>query len=599
MEVNLKKIAFYYLSLLMLLFNLQLFSQSHTMSKTPQKRKCIQRVTTLTPPDTWHTEWSEDQPNDYSFLDWINGGVNYWLIIRTGFKFDLSDIPSYALNITADIEVDNNGLIGDSKIVLISDDTDFNYVGEGYNGVFTVVESGLVLFTVPKESTVLHNVTSHVVSRISQGYINFGVKAGVAGAVGSITIILHIDYEVPITAQNNFSGGLININVDNPATSKTTPSTFSVIPGVSTVTLQAVDQNDGTYDRIWNDTEAPLYPSKWEKVKFNQRTFKSWNQSYSFTAAEDDGNTIYEAGLRKLCNITFKNQHSGGENGGTIKVNSTTYNSPTSTFNVVEQNQITASAIDHKINEIDFKFEKWNDNSTQQTNHSFYPSSTTQYKAIFEGTPKFGQAVRNLHFNSYNPRVQQYVKLYWNEHPSSNVTQYKIWRKGKEKNGSTIPEQLIATVNRGTTTYTDYDYYLTSGYSDALLQYDVQAYYQPDNTVSDQEYITVYGEGSGVEKTAAQDSTESFITTYEYGISNYPNPYNPSTTINFQIKETGNVTITVYDALGRKVKELVNEVKQPGSYNILFDGTNLSSGIYFYTMRVNNFTASKKMLLTK
>ncbi|MCB9249536.1 MAG: T9SS type A sorting domain-containing protein [Ignavibacteriales bacterium] len=94
-----------------------------------------------------------------------------------------------------------------------------------------------------------------------------------------------------------------------------------------------------------------------------------------------------------------------------------------------------------------------------------------------------------------------------------------------------------------------------------------------------------------------EKAVEDEITENE--VSNYPNPFNPTTTINFKVKETGNVNIIIYDALGREVKQLVNETKQPGSYNISFDGSRLSSGIYFYTMRANNFTASKKMLLTK
>ena len=82
--------------------------------------------------------------------------------------------------------------------------------------------------------------------------------------------------------------------------------------------------------------------------------------------------------------------------------------------------------------------------------------------------------------------------------------------------------------------------------------------------------------------------------TYEYGISNYPNPYNPTTTINYQIKEMGNVNITVFDALGRTVKVLVNDIKQPGEYNILFDGSNLSNGVYYYRMQAGNFVETKK-----
>jgi len=84
----------------------------------------------------------------------------------------------------------------------------------------------------------------------------------------------------------------------------------------------------------------------------------------------------------------------------------------------------------------------------------------------------------------------------------------------------------------------------------------------------------------------------------EYSISNYPNPFNPSTTINYQLPENGFVTIKVYDILGKEVATLVNENKQAGYHKIDFDGSKLTSGIYIYTIKANNFAQSKKMILT-
>lgn len=80
---------------------------------------------------------------------------------------------------------------------------------------------------------------------------------------------------------------------------------------------------------------------------------------------------------------------------------------------------------------------------------------------------------------------------------------------------------------------------------------------------------------------------------------NYPNPFNPSTTINYSILEDGLVTIKVYDILGREVITLVNEEKQPGNYEVKFNGDNLSSGIYLYKMTANDFVEVKKFVLTK
>lgn len=80
---------------------------------------------------------------------------------------------------------------------------------------------------------------------------------------------------------------------------------------------------------------------------------------------------------------------------------------------------------------------------------------------------------------------------------------------------------------------------------------------------------------------------------------NYPNPFNPSTTINFSIPEQSSVSLRVYDILGKEVAELINQVMSSGTYKIDFDATNLSSGIYFYTIKANKFFKTRKMLVLK
>jgi len=80
---------------------------------------------------------------------------------------------------------------------------------------------------------------------------------------------------------------------------------------------------------------------------------------------------------------------------------------------------------------------------------------------------------------------------------------------------------------------------------------------------------------------------------------NYPNPFNPATQINYSVPKAGLVKISVFDVLGREVKSLVNEFKTAGYYAVDFDGTNLSSGFYFYRMQSGNFVDTKKMSLIK
>ena len=81
--------------------------------------------------------------------------------------------------------------------------------------------------------------------------------------------------------------------------------------------------------------------------------------------------------------------------------------------------------------------------------------------------------------------------------------------------------------------------------------------------------------------------------------NNYPNPFNPTTNIKFNIAKLSFVKIVVYDVLGREVQTLVNELLSQGSYKISFDGTSLKSGIYFYKISAGDYSEIKKMLLIK
>ena len=81
--------------------------------------------------------------------------------------------------------------------------------------------------------------------------------------------------------------------------------------------------------------------------------------------------------------------------------------------------------------------------------------------------------------------------------------------------------------------------------------------------------------------------------------SNYPNPFNSSTKIKYQIPFQSTVSLKVYDILGNEIATLVNEVEPAGKYEVGFTENNLPSGIYFYTLQAGNYTQTKKMILLK
>jgi hypothetical protein len=90
----------------------------------------------------------------------------------------------------------------------------------------------------------------------------------------------------------------------------------------------------------------------------------------------------------------------------------------------------------------------------------------------------------------------------------------------------------------------------------------------------------------------------NLLNTY-YLFQNYPNPFNPSTRINYNVGEPGLVQLKVYNVLGVEVASLVNEFRNTGNYSVDFNAGIYSSGVYFYSLSVNNFTQTRKMILEK
>ena len=80
---------------------------------------------------------------------------------------------------------------------------------------------------------------------------------------------------------------------------------------------------------------------------------------------------------------------------------------------------------------------------------------------------------------------------------------------------------------------------------------------------------------------------------------NYPNPFNPSTRIRYSLQKSGNIKLTVYDILGREIETLVNGYMSAGKHEINFDASELSSGIYFYTLQTGEFSQTRKMILLR
>lgn len=100
------------------------------------------------------------------------------------------------------------------------------------------------------------------------------------------------------------------------------------------------------------------------------------------------------------------------------------------------------------------------------------------------------------------------------------------------------------------------------------------------------------------EPTIVYDENHRFPTHFTLD-QNYPNPFNPVTTIGFTITERSNVTLTVYNILGKTVATPVQNELPPGSFRVSFDATHLPSGVYFYTLQANGLKDTRRMVLSK
>ena len=390
----------------------------------------------------------------------------------------------------------------------------------------------------------------------------------------------------------DFTGG--KVYVDNYITQKNAPYNRPCTTG-NVFSIGAIDQPSGGYNWIWNNSGTNN--SQWiRKLISGAEYFHSYDRNTTYTTQSTDKNTRLLAGLKKLlANVVFQNNFIGVGNGGVIKVNNVQFNSPKTADPVVELNPVTSQALSQVVNGIQYTFTQWNDGNTSAY-RTFYPATNTTYTANYAGKP-LSFSIMNTHFNDI---PGQNVIIYWNDHPNTNVTQYQIWRKVKH-NGVTGPPALLATRNRGTTSYTDYDYEITSGYTNDLVYYDVRPYYTTESTYADAYWLPIFGEP--LPKTS--DSTDvSENIPDEFSISCYPNPFNPTTNILVTMPADGLLKVVIYNVLGEEIIQLKNEMITKGSYNFTWGGKDsgfnqVNSGIYIVLVNTVDKMISQKIVLLK
>ncbi len=215
-------------------------------------------------------------------------------------------------------------------------------------------------------------------------------------------------------------------------------------------------------------------------------------------------------------------------------------------------------------------------NSHGNSAHSNIAVTTTPYSYI-HGSP---EAPTDLEIIAQG---QTEVEIQWQDN-SNNEEGFKIARMIK---GSGYYE-IIDSVQSDVLTYREVGLEPDNIYIYKVCAFNDYGFSAYTNEV----FVTTQGNGSIL--------PESELPLKEFILrENYPNPFNPSTTINFILPEASDVKLSIYNTLGQRVALLANSFFESGSYSFQWDASGLNSGIYFYRLEAGNFTQIRKMILIK
>lgn len=274
-------------------------------------------------------------------------------------------------------------------------------------------------------------------------------------------------------------------------------------------------------------------------------------------------------------------------------------------------NNVTRSTFEYDSsgNENVFLSEKWQDGNWNNNMwfNSYYSDLNLRDSLLVHIWDSIGWQNYSKTFFNYNELtnfLDYFVVVIW----TGNSWQNWIRRKIENDSNGNQTGQLDEIWNEG-----NWEYSVRRFYSYIDLNYIESAYcelWNGNNWVSGDDVIlleypngyrvgfitntlSIYYKTTGVKK---------HIISYPNNFTleqNYPNPFNPSTTIKYKIPQLSLVTLKIYDVLGNAVATLINKELPAGSYEVDFDGSNLSSGIFFYRLQAGSIIQTKKMVLMK
>lgn len=392
-----------------------------------------------------------------------------------------------------------------------------------------------------------------------------------------------------VKAQNLFYNGTNTVTnqgtITIAGTSGTSPVTVSRVWGGYTATAQSEHNYPTGYKQIFN--------SVWK------RNGVVWGTTPQVNVIVRPLFYTYEAQYYQATAVTLIPVGGGGiyVDGETRYTSYTKY----AQINPLPVEQVIAAANGTEVNRIQYNFGYWTNSANSDTSFSnpisFYPTTAVTYTAYFVPKPL---PPTNIVVGA---PVGQHVQVSWSEHPDQNVTQYLIWRKTK-----TASPSMVATRNRGTTSWTDPTYTISIGPNAHLVFYDVRSYYAPNGSTSDQNWNSVQAESGGREASVLGENprtVDQLNMPQTFRITTYPNPFNPTTTFSYELPQDAFVALEIYDLMGRKLVTLLEGHQSAGYHSTTWNGTEYASGAYLYRFAASPadgkepFLSTGRLVLTK
>ena len=352
-----------------------------------------------------------------------------------------------------------------------------------------------------------------------------------------------------------------------------------------TISVNSSQYNSGGNKMLW-DTWADGSSSASTSISL------STAKSYSLSANYDPA-----------VNVTFTGSKVSVKNSKNV----TTVVNPNEQYEVALLKPLKLTAVPNPG--ISYLSLNWSTGATTDTiNYTPTANSTISLTATKKAEVSYRQLVFKNPDGVSAPTVGELVTLKWNKFDDPDVIGYLIYRNVKNVQTYT----LIGIIDdRNITTFVDNNTRYTNGYTNNLINYDVIARMSSPHQNSESALLAVFGlftPGGGSpgnpEANRVADNNKSGLKISAaiptaYALGNYPNPFNPTTVIKYDLPEAGQVSLKVYNLLSQEVASLVEGSQSAGTHQVSFNAHNLPTGIYIARLQAGNKVMSVKLQLIK